>query len=513
MAISNRTKLVVVSILLFLLVLPLSARINFAQNDDWIYYRTIRDFLAGNFLINGYIEATFYTQGFMGMLFAKVFGVEKLPILTLVISVLNFAIFTKLVNDFYLKKFHEALLIGLLFFLSPFQLYSTFGFMTDNYYIFFFLISVWFTEKFLRTENGKSEKIYFTLLNLGMVAGFFVRQLSIITTLALVFYLLLKKRFRWAVLQAGIVTFLLVYYFGFYSKTANMVANHNFAFVNLTDIPMTYSFIITCLLYVAAFTAPLAVLLFSEKRSLLANGLITLATIAGVLIISNTILPQVDVNPHLFYFKNTVEQNGFFYGNTLGNKYELQNQDEIYFYWELIAKVALALMLVMLFINRKKLLNYYVIYTVLYLGLMSVMLSMYDRYLLVLIPVTILAVLSVKNDFRFLPKLALIVFLVWLAVIGYNFSMEFISLNNTLWNGSNDLVQSHGVKPQNISAGYAWRRTFLNQSNRFKYMFYFEPKEASDELDCCFKLYGTYNINFPYSMFKDSRVYLYKRAF
>jgi len=138
---SSAFKIALITALLLVVMLPLAANIKFYQNDDYIYYKTIQKFQNGEFGIPSYIETTFYTQGILGLAFAALFGISSLPILTLIFSVLNFSIFTHLLNRFYTHKLSTAVLLGLILFFNPLHIYSSLGFMTDNYLLFFMLLT------------------------------------------------------------------------------------------------------------------------------------------------------------------------------------------------------------------------------------------------------------------------------------------------------------------------------------------------------------------------------------
>src|SRR3989339_2111301 len=79
---------VVTALVLFFLLLPLSLKIDFMQNDDWVYYGMVESFMKLDFRLDPLSAPTFYTQGVLGTLFAWLFGLESLPVLTLFISVL-----------------------------------------------------------------------------------------------------------------------------------------------------------------------------------------------------------------------------------------------------------------------------------------------------------------------------------------------------------------------------------------------------------------------------------------
>lgn len=85
--------------------LPISLGIDFKQNDDWHYYNLVENFQNGNYKLDPITSVTFYTQGFIGLIFSKLFSVEKLPILTLIISIANFLIFYKIIEIFQKKPY------------------------------------------------------------------------------------------------------------------------------------------------------------------------------------------------------------------------------------------------------------------------------------------------------------------------------------------------------------------------------------------------------------------------
>ena len=59
----NNLILILVSIVLFFVLLPLSLQIDFFQNDDWVYYLNVDWFMNGNFSLHHYIGPTFFYRG------------------------------------------------------------------------------------------------------------------------------------------------------------------------------------------------------------------------------------------------------------------------------------------------------------------------------------------------------------------------------------------------------------------------------------------------------------------
>ena len=130
----------IVGLSLFTLLIPLVSRISFMQNDDWVHYKTVENFLRNDFRLFDMVGSTFYTQGFLGFIFSKIFGIANLPFLTLIISVGNFVVFTIILQKQFKISAFTSILLGLLMFLSPLYFYSSIGFMSENFVLFFLLL-------------------------------------------------------------------------------------------------------------------------------------------------------------------------------------------------------------------------------------------------------------------------------------------------------------------------------------------------------------------------------------
>jgi len=129
-----------VAVSLFLLLLPLSLKIDFS--------------------LHPWVAPTFYAQGMLALVFAKGFGLSRLPVLTLLVSILNFFLVTEIVRRFLNKSITTSVLAGLLFLFNPVTLYLTWGFMSGHYFLLFCLIAIYL---FLEGEKNKDITIRRTL--------------------------------------------------------------------------------------------------------------------------------------------------------------------------------------------------------------------------------------------------------------------------------------------------------------------------------------------------------------
>ena len=502
-------KIILLTLFLGIFIFPLANSINFYQNDDWIYYKAISQFLTGNYVIPGYIQALFYTQGVMGTVFANYFGLEKLPVLTFILSIFTLFIFLIITRKYYLNNFKDTALVGLFMLVCPLYMYASLGFMSDMYFLFFLVFGFLFVELFLRT----SKWYHFLGFNLLHIIAFFARQLSIVTGFALFLILLLQKKYKWALAQLAANIGILYVYQEILPKTKNAVAHSELLFNNLLNFDYTFSTTYVGLIYATAFIAPITILLV--KRVLSNNlkiNLIYLSSCIGLFFLFNFLFnPQIPANPNMYFLKNTVDVRGFFYGSSMGYKYALMYETEIYQFFEFISKITLAIFFTSVIFLIRKSLNFYSVFAIMYLGFMAVLDGgLYDRYYLPLIPVTILFILSLESKFNLTIRIISYISLVVITLYSYNFSMDFVILNNHLWEVGKETADMKGFSRNRISAGNAWNRTYYSEKF-YKYKFFFETRDNREELKCCFKLYEQYDISYPFNIFVKPKIYLYMR--
>lgn len=504
--------MLITSLLLFIVLFPVSNNINFMQNDDWVYYKQVNSFLQGDYRLDPYIEATFYTQGLLGALFAKMYGIVKLPVLTLIVSVLNYFLFTYMCRRFLLKSTFDSILLGLLVFVSPLHMYSLLGFMTDNFFIFYSLVSLILAQMFLENKNYK----HLALFNIAVITGFLGRQLVVIFPIALILQLLVTKKWRHAIMQTLITTLLLVFYFLIFPTTGEMKANHSFNLEKIQNLRVLFSSVYVYLFYGVVFTIPLVSALLTRINPFSKIVLTSILSLAILVAIQLIYLPSQNLNPDMYYLGNTVTRDGFFSGSHLraGNKYTIHNEKQIYLVWEYLTKIALSLGIAVVITRYKSFLNLYSLSLIAYMGSMTLLKVVYDRYLTILGLLVILIILAGTKNTK-LPgftRVVTMLFTVLLLIYSYNFSIEFFLINNQMWKKANSLVNVQGVKKEKISAGYAWNRMNVNLKRDHRYIFSYEDKEQNPNLSS-YRIIDTIKLNYPLNLFNNPTVYLYKRDF
>ncbi len=499
-----------ISILLFTLMFPLSYSISFIQNDEWVHYLVLNNFLGGNFSLHPRIGSTFYTQGILAYLFSLIWSVERIPILTLFISVLNFYLTALIVLVRMKKSLLISIISGLFILLNPIHVYSQWGFMTENYFLFFFLLSLYFSFGFL--SNNKFNNFF--LANLFMILGFFIKQYGLVLPVSFSFALFVKKQYKHAVIQFVLSAVLFLFYKTLFPITPIM-ENQSLSFDHIFNLKYMVSYSAGIMVYLCAFVLPLvfsASLKGLSRSKLIISGILSLILLFLLLSFFDRLQFEKREFP---YFENTFERNGFFTIDITGSKYPLPYVDNIFNLWEIISFIVLVIGLPLILMRRK--VNDPVFVQLgscilLYFSFLLLSPMLYDRYLLPLVPLFILIVVLPHQSFSKSSISVFMAFLIFLFFLNYQFSMDFLGRNNYTWQKSESLYNS-GISKTDINPGHSWRMLSLDeeQVERWDYIFRYDPisKRPKDIGD--WEVIETYEVKYPFNMFEDPYIYLYKR--
>ncbi len=493
----------------FLTLLPVSLLVNFYQNDDWCYYLTVERFASGDFTLHPYVGPTFYLQGFMGMLFAKFFGTANLPVLTLLVACTSLYFFTLILNEFLKVDFKWSIVLGLLFFLNPLGIYELWGFMSNHYFEMFLLSALYFFLKYEKTLEKKYNIWYLILVFLGLL----VRQTSLVMPLTVSIYYALKKKIKLSAFN--FVYFVLLYIF--YLKVLPLtprIMEVPLQFQHLLKFNYAYAVIYGSLLILTAYLLPL-VLNVIDLRSVFAKKttIIIFVILFGIVFFGfNKLYKPMTVSWGEFpYFENVVERTGFYPRGVHGTKYYFAGNFELWKDWDLASKSVLTIFITYLILNFRKKLNIFSLYVIVYLGLMVITETYYDRYIYTIVPVAVFYLLSVSNGLQKFTKFILIGFVILLTFLTYLFSADFILVNRYIWNKSLFLVDDRKVSPEKILGTNAWKLMYKNTQKDYVYNFsYDSPKVNSDYRDK-YKLVETHAIDFPINIFVNPNIYLYEK--
>lgn len=512
-------------VLLFLSLVPVSMHINYMQSDEYTHYRIVQSILDGKPFFDPYLGATFYLQALIGAVFALFFGIQQMPILTLMVSVGTFFVLEAILLKFYKKPLTTTLLIGGILFLNPLYIYSTFGFMTEMYFLFFLMCSVYFIYEFNTAKKYDYAKKVFLLANLFIILSYFIRQVAFVTSLAFAINLLLNKKPKYALYQFLLFVGLVFYHYKFFPLTPQMY-DSNIHFTIVAHLKRTLSLIYVLGIYLAVFIAPVIFFVFVPAKKLDVKRLLTIAFTA-VLVFTifeshfetkKVVFQQRTRDGKVFsvyargefpYLENVLGRKGFLDDTLYGVKAHYPGFFDFFNALDILGRVLLSIlvayMLVTLFKNYRR---YEFIYILGFVLLLLLTPKVYDRYLLPLVPFLLIFLVPYIPNGRYF-KLFTLAFLAFLFMFSYQYMADYMQTNRYVWNKAQELTRVQHVNPSMINANHAWRELYPNANNKWVYYFDYGGSSRVDNLN--YELVESHAIGYPGNIFRDSRVLLFRR--
>ena len=496
--------LLLVSLVLFLLMLCLVSKINFPQNDDWVYYENIELIKKEGLKLDPYMGPTFFVQGIFGALYSYIFPISSLPLLTLFFSVLSFFIFTKILTDCLKINTFLSILLGLMLYLVPVNIYTSLGFMTEQYFFPWFLASIYL---FLEYQKS-SRKMTLTLLLLVIFIALNQRQVALVLPVSFFVYYLFNKKLSKALVFLTDFFAMLFYYLFLFPRTEAMMTK-SFAFNHLFEFDYIYALVYGGLIIVSALLIPLfSMYVFQSVKK---YRVLFVTLVCAVFFILNANFKPMEISWGEFpYFENTWERMGFYPRGVLGTKYQFIGNYDLYTYWDLFSKILLSSFIVTLFFKFKKFFNIFAIIAFFYFGILVVTDTFYDRYILFLIPLFILS-LSQNIVFKRYSYYLISVFVLFMGFYAYQFSMDFIYVNKYIWDKSNDLIINQGVIPSSIQGTNAWKLKYRNLDKDYLYNFSYDSIAVNEVYRDEYMLVEEKEVEYPLNFFIKPKIHLYRR--
>lgn len=491
--------------ILFLLI---GLNVKFIQNDEWAYYLTVESFLRGIPVIHPYISSVFYLQAGIGTLWAFLFGINAIPLLTAIISSISVIVFVKTLNLLQISR-TALLIVTALFSLNPLFIYSVIGFMTEQYFLLPFLVSVYFIANIEATETNVRRNYIFS--NIFIWISYFSRQVAIATSLAFAMYLLSTKRIKLGVLQLVQVSLMLMFHVFVLPKTAVMVGE-NLNLINNVNLLRFFQMLYTQIIYLIAFTLPLclsAAHMYTKKLKGFTRISFALSGLTLAIILQHVFRSVTDKTQIFPLLGNVFNKDGFITWELMKSVNDLWHMNVFFYVWEVVAIFVMGYVLLIIIISKK---SFFIFYLLTYVGSMTLITFYYDRYLLPVIATSLLYLSKLLNEVKMGYKMLTIcagVFLFVLINIDYQFVMEFITRSSYLWNRSKLLVHEHRVQNNLILSNYSWNRLYPNITGEYTFIFSFlSPDVFSNK---SYKLIETHKNDYLFSVRLHPYVYIYER--
>lgn len=202
---------------------------DFPINDDWAYALNVYSLSENNELsFSNWPAMTLLTQTFIGASVCKIFGFS---FTVLRITTLIFALFSMLLAYRIVllrtSNYHLALIAGILLLFNPIFLSLSMTFMTEIYYIFFTLLSLWFTYSFFQTNRWD----HYLLILISLALLLLIRQTGLIWFIAFSIVAMLRAKSKIDFLKASFpvlfAIILLRAYMSFRSSHPDGLGNYN----------------------------------------------------------------------------------------------------------------------------------------------------------------------------------------------------------------------------------------------------------------------------------------------
>ena len=459
------------------------------------------------------------------MLFSFIFGTAHLPILTLLAGCFSFFVFSLILVEFLNIKTPWAILLGLLSFLNPLNVYELWGFMTNHFFMSFFLLSLYFLLKYQKS----SRRLHLFFYVIFGFCALLVRQVILVLPLSTAVYYFLEalrtRNFKTDLLKSVFHFVLFVVFYAIYSFVIPLtprIKEVPLQLHHLSEFDYSYSLIFGTLIVLTACLLPLVINIFEFSKifsnfSDIKKGFKRVMLV--LIFLALTYLSYIALN-HFFkpesiswgefpYFENVVERTGFYPRGVHGTKYYFAGSYDLWKYWGLVSNfIAVTTLLYILSFKLKN--NIFGVFIAVYLFLMLVTETYYDRYIAVIIPITILYLISISEGIRIHTKVFLVLFLLFLGFLSYQFSADFILVNKYIWNRSLELVEKEGVDPRFIQGANAWKLVNRNYEREYLYNFSYDSSEVNEDYRNRYSLVETKEISYPLNIFVEPKIYLYK---
>ncbi|HVF98481.1 MAG TPA: glycosyltransferase family 39 protein [Chloroflexia bacterium] len=438
---------------------------DYPTNDDWIYARSVQDLLAWNYRPPQWAQTVTISHVAWGALFAYFLGFSftTLTLSTLVASLAGLGIFYLLLRLFDIGPSYALFGVALLG-CNPMYVYLSYTFMTDITFVALMLASLLcFVTAF------KQERVRDEWLLLGSVAcalAYLDRQFGVLVCVSVLAYMWLRREWSWRrALMVVFLPMLAVVSFTFWERS-QPVQLVSIALENATRGAMAnpVGLLLTKLLTITYSVAmlglcllPLLFLRRPPRLSIVAFGLmapfvVMLSTIEpAVLPIGNIIVSSGLITP--LYSRPALVPEPVWWGLNMAGAFVLclligsvfratpaaRRELEALRRRTAPGPIALVYILLGLLVPVTLVLPY----------------SLFDRYLLPVLPLLIIVALRILQRASQSPAWWRWAALVPIALFSVGGMHDVSTLSRLRWHRAETLVSS-GVAHRNINAGFEW---------------------------------------------------------
>ena len=470
----TRSSLIPITLLTLTYVLLVFLLFSFKQyplDDDWSYVRAAEVFHnTGQIRFTDWTAMSLLFQLWLGTGFTLLFGysIELLRLSTLFISLIGLIFFYFLLREVGLK-WHLSLLALSLFLFNPLSFPLLFTFFSDHHFISLLVVSTFLYYKAFIDNNNT----YLLLGSLSSSCAILVRQNGILIPVSVIICLMVRqlslKTFLWKAAVASFLPLITIILFNYWLSNVHGIpsemARQTTALVNRLAKPQLFlsgivSRTVVILEFVGFSLIPLSLSMMSRLKmnGISRRAIIVLLCSVGLIYI---LLETFDIRTTSYLLLK-----GFPYAFL--SEYGVR---EVPGYLHVVAAVGTVLsvtsMLYIVFLIFSAGLS---IHDYMFLRSPVVVISVIGgtqlltlffgpqwipRYSLVLLPFFILLALVIGNRVK-INQTLFIIFLIPYFLSSFAITQDFMNWNQTKWKCADELLKKKNLRPNEISAGFAW---------------------------------------------------------
>ncbi len=164
---------------------------NFLVNDDWIFVRQIEAFQKNIWALSSLIDPSFILQGLLGYLWTQFFGLsfDTLRLLSIVLHAMSGVVLYRIAKKLDISS-GVSTVLTFVFLFNPILYTSSMSFMTETYYMFFYLLAVFYLVQY--AKDLKQQHLFLGLF--FSCCSFLIREFAL--TLFVGYVFLIWKNFK-----------------------------------------------------------------------------------------------------------------------------------------------------------------------------------------------------------------------------------------------------------------------------------------------------------------------------
>jgi len=445
---------------------------NFAVNDDFYYLMQVKAFSMGMFTKSALIGPTFILQAFIGLFWGEIFGITytSLRILTIIVSILSIILIDKTLVVLNVKKNIRTLALLLAAF-NPYFYASSLSFMSETYFLFFTLWSLFYFLSFIKTKKN----VYLLIASILGGLSMMIRQYGVVLliTYILVYLSANFKKIDPRRILSIMLPFVLLGCLGIFWPKFKSMSNPKSLDLSLFFVKPKHLLerltSISIVPYIAYFFLPFTIPFFVKLKKYTKGAIVFISLAPAYLIYKSNIF----LIGNVFYFEGL-------YARILPNVREnMLNNIPFKLFAAYFISVSLCTMIYFLLSKLHELVKkikikefiditgtsdylYFLTLAVSLIGFYLIVLitdRVYDRYFINLFIVSILFVSLVANRLNFNPKKLSLLVCSLMCVITFLLVFDFYKVNQLKWKLANRISNEMGVDKFKIFLDNVYMRT------------------------------------------------------